>query len=620
MLAWFRRLMIGSPLPSSRAMQERLIKILALPVFSSDAISSVGYATEEILLALIIAGTGVVTGTPISLYVGLAIVALLWIVVTSYRQTIYAYPSGGGSYIVAKENLGTIPGLTAGASLMIDYVLTVSVSVSSGVAAVLSFMPQYQDHRVTIALAVVGFIMLANLRGARETGALFALPTYTFMATAAAVICIGISQFVKNPGFTIASPAASTIPLAQPPATPWLFYFLVLRAFASGCSAMTGTEAISNGIQAFRPPESKNAASTLTAMAVILSIIFIGITYIAWRARVVPMEQTAAGYQTVLSQIASATVGRNWLYYLFQAATAGILMIAANTSFAGFPRLASIMARDRFIPRQFYNVGDRLVYSNGIIVLALLAALLIIIFQGVVNSLIPLYAIGVFMSFTLSQAGMVVHFLRLKEPGWRLHALVSGVGATVTAIVALVQAITKASEGAWMVLVLIPALVLMFMKIHRHYIVLGNQLRLTPEDKFEEMKNTVLVLTPSLHRGILPALEYAKDLSPDVRAIHVETDPVDTALLEERWEQWGGGIPLVILESPYRSLLGPLMEYLEEAKRERENHVITVVIPEFVPATWWEKLLHNQSGFVLKFALLFRRDIVTTNVRYYLDK
>jgi len=619
MLVWLRRMLVGSPLPSSRALHERLPKILALPVFSSDAISSVGYATEEILLALALAGTGIITGGPLSLSLALAIVALLWIVATSYRQTIYAYPSGGGSYIVAKENLGVTPGLTAGASLMIDYVLTVAVSVSSGVAAVLSAMPDYQPYRVWIGLVVIALITLANLRGVRESGVLFALPTYVFIASAVAVIGIGLYQFVKNPGFTIPSPAASTIPMAHPPATQLLLCFLVLRAFASGCSAMTGTEAISNGVQAFRPPESRNAATTLTMMAVILSTLFLGIGYIAWRAKALPMSQTAPGYQTLLSQIATATVGRNWLYYVFQWATAGILMLAANTSYAGFPRLASIMARDRFIPRQFYNVGDKLVFSNGILVLALSAALLVIVFQGVVNALIPLYAIGVFMSFTLSQAGMVRHFIRLKEPGWRLRAAVSGVGAVVTAIVAVVQAVTKAAEGAWIVLVLIPAFVLVFLKIHRHYIAMGNQLRLTVEDRFEQMNNTVLVLSPSLHRGILPALEYAKGLSGDVRAVHVETDPQDTVLLEERWERWGGGIPLVILESPYRSLLGPLMEYIEETKRERENYVITVVIPEFVPKKWWEKLLHNQSGLLLKFALLFRRDIVTTNVRYYLD-
>lgn len=620
MFTWLKRLFVGSPLPSWRAMHERLPKVLGLAVFSSDAISSVGYATEEILLTLVLAGTALVTGTNLSVYVAIAIVILLVIVVTSYRQTIFSYPSGGGSYIVAKDNLGTYPGLIAGASLMIDYVLTVAVSVSAGMAAILSFIPHYHAYRVELILVVIAFIALANLRGVRESGLLFAMPMYTFVGSAVVLVAMGLLRFAHDPAFAIAAPPAATVPAAHPPATIWLFYFLVLRAFASGCSAMTGTEAISNGIQAFRPPESRNAAATLVMMGAILSTIFLGITYIAWRAHVVPMDQNSAGYQTVLSQIASALVGRSWFYYLFQAATMGILVIAANTAFADFPRLGSIMARDRFLPRQLYNLGDRLVFSNGIVLLAGLAAVLVVIFQGEVNALIPLYAIGVFLSFTLSQAGMVRHFVRLRERGWRRSAVISGVGAMATATVAVVQAVTKAAEGAWIVLILIPILVYAFHKVNTHYLRLGSQLRLTPEDRFVPLSNTVLVLIPSIHRGVLPALEYAKTLSSDVRAIHVETDPGDTPLLEERWEKYGVGIPLIILESPYRSLLGPLLDYLEEAKRERPNYVITVVIPEFVPAKWWQKLLHNQSGLLVKFALLFRRDIITTNVRYYLEE
>jgi len=617
---WIRRILFGSPLPSSRASHERLIKLLALPVFSSDAISSVGYATEEILLALVVAGSGVVTGTNISVYLGLAIVLLLVVVATSYRQTIFAYPSGGGSYIVARENLGTVPGLTAGAALMIDYVLTVAVSVSAGVAAVLSFLPEHHGYREALALVIVAFVALANLRGVRESGLLFALPTYTFICAAVVLVTMGVFRFVQYPGFAIPHPAAHTIPTAHPPATQWLFYFLILRAFASGCSAMTGTEAISNGIPAFRPPESKNAAITLTWMAVILGTIFTGITYIAWRGHVMPMDQNAHGYQTVLSQIAAAVVGKTWFYYLFQAATCGILIIAANTSFADFPRLGSIMARDRFLPRQLYNVGDRLVFSNGILLLATLAAILIVAFRGEVNALIPLYAIGVFMSFTLSQAGMVRHTMRLRERGWRRRAIVSAIGATVTAIVVIVQALTKFSEGAWVVLILIPTLVLVFLRVNDHYVQLGNQLRLTPEDTFEPTHNTVVVLTPSLHRGVLPALEFAKTLSSDVRAVHIDTDPTDAGLLEQRWPVWGGGLPLIILESPYRSLVGPLLEYLDEVKKEREEHMIVVVVPEFVSPKWWHRLLHNQSGLLLKFVLMFRPGIITTNVRYYLRK
>lgn len=620
MFTWLRRILFGSPLPSSRAMHERLNKILALPVFASDAISSVAYATEEILLALVLAGTAVVTSTSIAMTIAVAIVILLAIVATSYRQTIFSYPSGGGSYIVAKDNLGTTPGLIAGASLMIDYVLTVSVSIASGVAAVLSLKPEYQAYRVEICVIIIALIALANLRGVRESGGLFAPPTYIFVAGAYMLIAVGIFRLIHNPHLVVPPPPASTIPHpTSAGATGIIFAFLVLRAFASGCSAMTGTEAISNGIPAFRPPESKNAATTLVWMAIILGTLFTGMTFLAWRMHVIPMEQTAHGYMTVPARIAQTVFGKGPFLTIFQYATGAILVLAANTSFADFPRLGSIMARDRFLPRQLYNVGDRLVYSNGIVLLALLASVLVIVFGGIVNRLIPLYAIGVFLSFTLSQGGMVKHFIRLQEKGWKLHATISGVGATVTAIVAIVQAVTKWSEGAWIVIILITSLVLLFRKVNKHYVTLGNQLRLTPEDHFEQLNNTVLVLTPSLHRGVLPALEYAKGLSADVRAIHVEVDPLDTALLEQRWERWGGGIPLIILESPYRTLTEPLLDYLEEAKHERENAVISVVIPEFVPKKWWEKLLHNQSGFQLKFALLFRRDIVTTNVRYYLD-
>jgi len=402
-----------------------------------------------------------------------------------------------------------------------------------------------------------------------------------------------------------------------------LTLFLILRAFSGGCSAMTGTEAISNAVPAFRQPESRNAAITLTIMGFILATIFLSLSFLAYKIGVVPLETDQPGYQTVVSQIARATFEDTrfrWYYYVIQWATAIILILAANTSFAGFPRLASIMARDRYMPRQLYNLGDRLVFSNGIIVLATLASLLIIVFKGDTHALIPLYAIGVFLSFTLSQWGMAVRFSRLKEPGWRRKSFVSAFGAACTAVVVVVQAVTKFLDGAYVVIILIVGFTWIFSKIHSHYIQVGEQLRLRPEDKIVPAHNTVLVLTPSLHRGILPALAYAKGLSDDVRAVHIETDPLDTILLEERWERWGGGIPLVILESPYRSLVAPLLEYLNEVKQEHPNNIVTVIIPEFVPAKWWHKLLHNQSGLLLKFVLLFERGVVTVNVRYYLER
>lgn len=621
MFYWVKRVLIGSPLASSRAAHERLSKFLALPLFGSDPISSVAYATEEILLALILIGPMLIMHSGALIYIAAAIVTLMIIVATSYRQTIFSYPSGGGAYIVAKENLGTTAGLFAGAALMIDYVLTVAVSVSAGSAAVLSFLPQYQHHHVAIAVLAVAVIALANLRGVRESGILFALPTYVFVASALTLIAVGLFRVLSGPAFTVPPPPAALVPEpTHAGATGLLLAFLILRAFSSGCVAMTGTEAVSNGIPSFRPPESRNAAGTLVLMVGLLATLFIGMSFIAWKGHVIPMEQTAPGYQTVPSQIAAAVFGRNWFYYLFQVATALILMLAANTSFAGFPRLGSIMARDRFMPRQLYNLGDKLVYQNGIVMLSLVAMALIIAFRGVVNALIPLYAIGVFLSFTLSQSGMVKHFLRERAPGWKRGVVISGIGATATAVVGLVQAVTKASEGAWIVIILIPSLVFLFRKMHSHYTSLGNELRLTPDDEFRPVNNVTLVLTPSLHRGVLPALEYAKATSTQVRAIHVETDPLDTELLVERWDTWGGGIPLIILESPYRSLIDPLMEYLDEVKGESGRQMVTVVIPEFVTGRWWHRFLHNQSGLMLKLALLFKEGVITTNIRYHVGK
>ena len=617
-----KHLLFGSPIPNARAHQERLRKLIALPVFASDPISSVGYATEEILLALSVAGVAVASYSNMSIYLCAAIIALLIVVVTSYRQTIFAYPNGGGSYIVAKENLGTLPGLFAGSSLMIDYVLTVAVSVSSGVAAILSFAPhEWHDHRVAISVAVIGFITLANLRGLRESGTFFALPTYTFVASALALIAMGVYQITSEPGFIIPPPPEHTLPeVTHAGASGILFAFLVLRAFASGCCAMTGTEAISDGIPSFRKPESRNAAFTLTVMAGLLVVIFSGITFIAWKGHVVPMDQNSRGYQTVLSQIASAVAGRSWFYYLFQGATAGILVLAANTGFADFPRLGSIMARDRFLPRQLYNQGDRLVFQNGIVLLASLAALLIVVFHGEVNALIPLYAVGVFLSFTLSQWGMSRRAVRLKQPGWQRRSLISGIGAVVTGIVVIVQGVTKASEGAWIVLILIPSLVYLFARINKHYVSLGNELRLNAGDRLPEIQNTVLVLTPSLHRGVLPALAYAKGLSSDVRAVHIDTDPIDANLLRDRWDTWGGGMPLVILDSPYRALVDPLLQYIDVLRNEKPGQTVTVVIPEFVTGRWWHRLLHNQSGLLLKMVLMFQEGVITTNVRYHVGK
>ena len=611
MFARIRRLLLGKPLPTARQIHERLPKFLALPVFASDALSSVAYATEEILLALVIVvGAG---AWGISQWIGVAIAILLGIVALSYRQTIFAYPQGGGSYTVTKENLGVFPGLIAAASLLTDYVLTVSVSIAAGVAAIVSAYPELAPHKVALGVIFVAFVALANLRGVRESGWLFAPPTYIFVFSMFTMVGVGLFKAITH------APINHIIPMSEPiPATGALTVFLVLRAFSGGCVAITGTEAIANGIPAFKPPESRNAATTIVIMAFILGSLFIGTTYLAHLYRVLPSE----GGETVISQIARGTFGRGWFYYLIQYATAAILILAANTAFQDFPRLSSILARDRFAPRQLTNLGDKLVFANGIIALAAIAAFLIVIFHGDTHALIPLYAVGVFVTFTLSQTGMVVRHLRLKGKGWRAHAIINSIGAFATGVVAIVIASVKFMHGAYIVIILIPLLVFIFYKINQHYIKLGNHLRLS-EETFEEpkpVKSTSIVLVSSIHKGIIPALEYARSLSQDCRALYIEVEQVESALLRERWPKFGLDVPLVIIESPYRTITGQLLRYLDEAKKERPDYIITVVLPEFVVGKWWHQMLHNQSSLLIKLALMTRRNIVVTNVRYFVDE
>jgi amino acid transporter len=605
-----RRLLLGKPLPTARQIHERLPKFLALPIFASDALSSVAYATEEILLALaVVIGVG---AWNTSQWIAVAIAILLGIVALSYRQTIFAYPQGGGSYTVTKENLGIYPGLVAAASLLTDYVLTVSVSIAAGVAAIVSAYPDLAPHKVLLGIMFVALVALANLRGVRESGWLFAPPTYIFIFSLFTMVVVGLFKAITH------APINHIIPISEPVhAAGAITIFLVLRAFAGGCAALTGTEAIANGIPAFRPPESKNAAATIIIMAFILGMLFIGTTYLAHLYRVLPVE----GGETVVSQIARGTFGRGWFYYLIQYATAAILILAANTAFQDFPRLSSILARDRFAPRQLANVGDKLVFSNGIVALAIIAALLIVIFHGETHALIPLYAVGVFITFTLSQTGMVVRHLQSRGNGWRAHAIINSIGAFATGVVSIVIASVKFVHGAYIVIILIPTLVFVFYKIHQHYIELGNRLRLSQEtfEDPEPVKSTAIVLVSSIHKGIMPALKYARSLSDDCRALYIETDQTESILLQERWPQFGLNIPLVILESPYRTIIGPLLKYIEMAKEERSDHIITVVLPEFVMGKWWHKILHNQSSLLIKLALMTRRDIIITNVRYFVD-
>ncbi|HJV55296.1 MAG TPA: APC family permease [Methylomirabilota bacterium] len=599
-----KRLIVGAPIPLAQARHERLSKTVALAVFSSDAMSSVAYATEEILLILVLAGTA---AAHLTVPIALAIAGLLVVVSVSYQQTIHAYPSGGGSYIVARANLGPTAGLIAAGALLIDYVLTVSVSVAAGVAALTSAVPWLLTHRVLLGIAFTAAIAYANLRGVRESGRVFAVPTYLFIVTFGALVGTGLVRWLTG----TLPPAAAPEAVAT---TQTLTWFLVLRAFASGCTALTGVEAISNGVPAFKPPEARNAALTMGWMAAVLGTLFIGVSVLASALGITPLAD-----ETVVSQVARRLFGDGLPYYLVQGSTTLILVLAANTSFADFPRLNSLLARDRYAPRQFRTLGDRLVFSNGILILAGLAAALIVVFGGDTHALIPLYAVGVFISFTLSQAGMVRHWLTDGGAGWRWRLGVNGLGALVTGAVTVVIAVTKFTHGAWIVVFLIPLLVLGFRAIHRHYDTVAEELSLEHLVEEPPVSNTVLVLVGDLHMGVVKALRYAQSLSPSPKAVYVELDPSATARLEERWSKGGCGVPLVVLASPYRSMLRPLLDYVGRIRERDANSVVTIVIPEFVPRRWWQHLLHNQTALLVKGALLFRRGVVVVDVPFHLE-
>jgi len=602
---WFKRLILGSRLPLAHARHERLDKATGLAVFSSDALSSVAYATEETLRVLILAGAAALT---LSVPIGIAIVILVAIVAASYRQTIRAYPQGGGAYIVVKDNLGTFSGLIAGAALLIDYVLTVAVSVAAGVAAITSAVPALFGHRELLGIVAVTAIAFANLRGVRESGAIFAVPTYLFVVSFAGMLGYGLVRVLSGSVPLAEASAAAGVPAE-------LTLFLILRAFASGCTALTGIEAVSDGVIAFKPPEARNARTVLAWMALILGALFLSITLLSSWYGIAPNED-----ETVVSQLARKILGTSVFYYEIQAVTTLILILAANTSFADFPRLLFFMARDGFVPRQFGNRGDRLVYSNGILILGGLAALLIVAFGGDTHALIPLYAVGVFISFTLSQSSMVRHWIRSRESGWRWRAVVNGLGAATTGVVMLVIAATKFTHGAWLVVLLIPVLMVAFFSVNRHYRAVAGQLSLERVREEPAFTHTVLVLVGDLHGGVVRALRYAQSLSPTARAVYVEMDPDKTRKLEEKWGKWGCGVPLVVLTSPYRSLLGPFVEYLDHIQSQGENHMVTIVLPEFVPARWWQQLLHNQTALLIKGSLLFRKNVVVTDVPYHLAR
>ncbi len=600
---WFKRWLLGRPLATAHAAHERLSNPVALAVFSSDPLSSVAYATEEILLVLVLAGT---VALHYSIGISIVIVGLVAILTASYRQTIYAYPSGGGAFVVAKSNLGEAPGLVAAAALLIDYVLTVAVSVAAGIAAITSAVPELHEHRVGLGLLAIVILTLGNLRGVRESGKIFALPTYMFVGSLGLVIIVGMGRALFG--------AAEAHPLPSVPAVEGLTLFLLLRAFSSGCTALTGIEAISNGVPAFRDPASKNASTTMIWMACMLGGLFFGLTILAHIYGLVPRED-----ETLISQIARIALGGGALYYFMQVATMLILILAANTSYNGFPRLASLLAKDSFLPHQMRNVGDRLAFSNGIFLLGAFAGLLLVIFEGDTHALIPLYAIGVFLSFTLSQAGMVRHWQDRKGPGWRKKFAINLTGAVATGVATVVLAVTKFTHGAWVVIFLIPILIGMFKKIQWHYKMADWQLALTMYERPKNPPPNIVVMPiGSVNRAVVIAMDYVRQRAHDFRVVHVDVDPDETAKVKEDWEKWGMGLPLVILPSPYRSFLAPLLDYIETVREENPGGWVTVALAEVLPARWWENLLHNQHALLIKAAVLFKFRVIVTDVPYHL--
>lgn len=619
--------LIGHPLQTADAPHQTIGKAIGLAVFASDALSSTAYATQEILIILAVAGTAAFGyAFPISI----AIVVLLIIVALSYEQTIHAYPGGGGAYIVARDNLGVVPAQIAGAALLTDYILTVAVSVSSGVAQVVSAYGSLFNYRIYLAVALVGLVMLINLRGVKESGLAFALPTYFFIIVMYITVGVGLLHYFTGNLGQVINPPDLDISEFIGGITP----FLLLHAFSSGTAALTGIEAISNGITAFKEPRSRNAGIALIWMAIILSSLFLGISFLSTQINAIPSES-----ETVISQLGRTIFrGQGILYVMVITATTVILIMATNTSFADFPRLSALIAQDRFLPGQFTFRGSRLVYSRGIVALALIASLLIILFNASVTALIPLYAIGVFLSFTLSQAGMARRWWKIGklqlgdevqergsvlrfDPNWRYKMIINSFGAILTAVVMLVFAATKFRDGAWFVIILIPALVAVFIGINRHYHNLAKNLSLENYGTPPRIpRHRVILPISSVHRGSLSGLRYARALSKDVTAVHVSTDPEETTKLQQKWESWGDGVRLVILDSPYRLLMEPLLGYINEIAAQRQpNEIITVIVPQFVPKRWYHNFLHTQTALWLRIALLFQPGIVITDVPYQVE-
>ena len=615
MYSFTKRLLVGRPIPTDEQEHQLLPKSIALATFSSDAISSTAYATEEILFVTAVGGSSLALGLDHLIPISIVVAILLAIVVTSYRQTIYAYPSGGGSYIVSRENLGEYPSLIAGASLLVDYILTVAVSISAGVAAIVS-LPQFQslvNQRVLLGLILIAVITVANLRGVKESGRVFAVPTYIYIASI--TLLVGYGLFRSFFGHIQPVPFDPHKSVATAVTGGSLGLFILLKGFSSGAVALTGVEAISNGVPAFRRPKSHNAATTIVWMGVILGVLFFGVSVLAHHLHPYPSHD-----ETVISEMGRAVYGGGPFYWILQFSTAAILTLAANTAYADFPRLSSIIARDGYLPRQFANRGDRLVFSNGVVFLAGAAAILIVAFGGLTNALIPLYAVGVFTAFTLSQAGMVVHHRRLKEQGWRRNMGINGVGAVATFIVLLIVAGTKFTSGAWLPIVVVPLIIALFSAIKRHYDRVSRVLEVQPEQfRHEHINHTVVVLVGrNIHRGVLKALDYARSLRPQhLVAVYVSFEDEDREGLEKQWRAFNVDIPLEIVYSPYRELVAPIERYIDELDDRWDNDTVTVVIPEFVVGKWYEHVLHNQSALFLKGKLLFREGTVVTSVPYH---
>lgn len=616
MVSVLKRVLIGKPIATAEEGHQRLRKRVALPIFASDAMSSTAYATDEILIVLLIQASAGAVAFNRLVPLAIVVAVLLFVVILSYRQTIYAYPSGGGAYIVSKENLGEMPALVAGASLLTDYILTVAVSVAGGVLAIQSAFGFDSSMRVPLCLAIIAVVTIANLRGLRESGTLFAPPTYLYVVMLAVLIIVGLYRvYFRDLGpIPLADLSQDGRELAEGAKT--LSVFLLLRAFSSGAVALSGVEAVSNGVQTFRKPESRNASLTLAIMGCILGSGFVGVSLLASRLKPFRGEHDATGIALMAEHVFG---GRNVLFWVIQFATFGILVLAANTAYAGFPALSSIIARDGYLPRQMSNRGDKLVFSNGILFLAVSAAILIVAFKGNITALIPLYAFGVFTGFTLSQSGMVAHHFREREPKWKVSAIINGVGAACTGMVALVVVVSKFAKGAWIPAVLIPVMVVAFKSIADHYREVGATVRVGPEYKPSRHTHTVVVLVGTVNRGVLDAVQYARELAPDrLLAVSVVTGPDEQEALAEAWERFDMPIPVHTILSPYRELTGPVLSYLDELASDTVDDVITVIIPEFV-TQWKTQWLHNQSAFALKARLLYRPNTVVTSVPVIVD-